>query len=74
VLRLESDAKPFNYRLDDVETEKVSRQLIKWLEHDVVKQSRSQYTSNTFPTSKPDDTFRMAFDGRPINRIIENNY
>ncbi len=74
VLRLKSDAKPFNYRLDDVKTEEVSIQLIKWLEHDVVEQSRSQYTSNIFPFPKPDDAFRMAFDGRPINRIIKNDY
>ena len=76
VLRLKSDAKPFSYRpfrLDDAKTEEVSRQLIKWLERDVVEQSRSQYTSNIFPTPKPDGTFRMAFDGRPINRIIEND-
>jgi hypothetical protein len=76
VLRLKSDAKPFNYRafrLHDAKTEEVSRQLIKWLEHDVVEQSRPQYTSYIFPTSRPDDTFRMAFDGRPINDIIENN-
>jgi hypothetical protein len=76
VLRLKSDAKPFNYRLfrlDDAKMEEVSRQLFKWLEHDVVEQLRSQYASNIFPTPKPDGTFRMAFDGRPINRIIEND-
>jgi hypothetical protein len=51
----------------------VSKQLIKLLKHDVVEQSRSQYTSDIFPIPKPDGIFRMALDERSINCIIEND-
>jgi hypothetical protein len=51
--------------------EEVSRQLVNWLKRDVVKLLRSQYTSNIFSTPKPVGTFRMAFDGRLVNRIID---